>query len=418
MASCQDYTAGYYAAHRSIAADELDLVLFLGDYIYEYASGPDAVRQVPGGKCITLGGLPEPLRPLQVRREPPGRPRQLPLDRHLGRPRGREQPRRAEQRGGDKPRGLRRAASSRLPGLLRASAGAARPSRRSRLAHLPDRPLGHTGRLLRARRAAVPRRPAVRCPSRRRSRPHHLRSGRRGSHDVGRRAGGLAPRRPVGGVRRVEGPRPADRRLRACGRRHHPQRRPVGRLSTRRAAASSSTSNRRASPTSSCSRATSTLPAPDALRVDPDDPDSTPVAVELVCTSISSEGLAEAVGLDPNTLDPTSFGLDLRRAPPPRLLPLHHHPRALDHRVRHRRRRLRRVQPDRRWRRPWSPRRAPRRSPFPSPWRRPSSRRPTGSPRAGPAGLPRPPSPRRRAVRRWPPRTAAPPTAPRRAPAG
>jgi len=54
MASCQDFQAGYYAAHRSIAADDLDLVLFLGDYIYESGSRTDAVRPVAGGKCITL----------------------------------------------------------------------------------------------------------------------------------------------------------------------------------------------------------------------------------------------------------------------------------------------------------------------------------------------------------------------------
>lgn len=54
MASCQDYQAGYYAAWRSIAADEVDLVFFLGDYIYEYAANPDAVRQHEGERCTTL----------------------------------------------------------------------------------------------------------------------------------------------------------------------------------------------------------------------------------------------------------------------------------------------------------------------------------------------------------------------------
>jgi alkaline phosphatase D len=54
MASCQDFQAGHYAAWRSIAADEVDLVFFLGDYIYEYAADPDAVRQHEGDKCRTL----------------------------------------------------------------------------------------------------------------------------------------------------------------------------------------------------------------------------------------------------------------------------------------------------------------------------------------------------------------------------
>lgn len=39
IASCQNYTAGYFTAHRYLAQEpELDLVLFLGDYIYESSS--------------------------------------------------------------------------------------------------------------------------------------------------------------------------------------------------------------------------------------------------------------------------------------------------------------------------------------------------------------------------------------------
>ena len=54
LASCQNVEVAYYAAHRSIAESDLDLVLFVGDYIYEGAGDPDALRTVPGGKCITL----------------------------------------------------------------------------------------------------------------------------------------------------------------------------------------------------------------------------------------------------------------------------------------------------------------------------------------------------------------------------
>ena len=41
--SCQDYEAGYYNAHAALAKEDLDLVLFLGDYMYEhrYYPGPD-----------------------------------------------------------------------------------------------------------------------------------------------------------------------------------------------------------------------------------------------------------------------------------------------------------------------------------------------------------------------------------------
>jgi alkaline phosphatase D len=39
VGSCQSYTSGYYTAWRAIAAEELDAVVHLGDYIYEGASG-------------------------------------------------------------------------------------------------------------------------------------------------------------------------------------------------------------------------------------------------------------------------------------------------------------------------------------------------------------------------------------------
>jgi alkaline phosphatase D len=35
--SCQDYQAGYYTAHAGLAKEDLDLVVCLGDYIYEHA---------------------------------------------------------------------------------------------------------------------------------------------------------------------------------------------------------------------------------------------------------------------------------------------------------------------------------------------------------------------------------------------
>ena len=44
FASCQHYQQGYYAAHRHMAAEDLDLVIFLGDYIYESSGGRNPVR--------------------------------------------------------------------------------------------------------------------------------------------------------------------------------------------------------------------------------------------------------------------------------------------------------------------------------------------------------------------------------------
>lgn len=39
FASCQNYEQGLFTAYEQMAEDELDLVFFLGDYIYEYAAG-------------------------------------------------------------------------------------------------------------------------------------------------------------------------------------------------------------------------------------------------------------------------------------------------------------------------------------------------------------------------------------------
>lgn len=47
LASCQHYEDGFFTAYRHMAAEDLDAVFFVGDYIYEYApeDNPDAVRR-------------------------------------------------------------------------------------------------------------------------------------------------------------------------------------------------------------------------------------------------------------------------------------------------------------------------------------------------------------------------------------
>lgn len=52
-ASCQDAEFGFYAAHRDLAEWRPDLVVFLGDFIYEYASSP------VGGPVVRTHGEPE-----------------------------------------------------------------------------------------------------------------------------------------------------------------------------------------------------------------------------------------------------------------------------------------------------------------------------------------------------------------------
>jgi alkaline phosphatase D len=53
-ASCQRWEHGYYSAWRHMRAENLDAVLFLGDYIYEYPGAINAVRPVTGGWVLTL----------------------------------------------------------------------------------------------------------------------------------------------------------------------------------------------------------------------------------------------------------------------------------------------------------------------------------------------------------------------------
>jgi len=45
FASCQQYEQGWFTAHRHMAGDDLDLVAFLGDYIYESSWGQQHVRK-------------------------------------------------------------------------------------------------------------------------------------------------------------------------------------------------------------------------------------------------------------------------------------------------------------------------------------------------------------------------------------
>ena len=54
LASCQHFEHGYFVAHRHLLADDPDLVVFVGDYIYEYAGRAGAVRRHAGGETRTL----------------------------------------------------------------------------------------------------------------------------------------------------------------------------------------------------------------------------------------------------------------------------------------------------------------------------------------------------------------------------
>ena len=55
--NCQNFENGFYAAHRDVAEWQPDLVMFLGDFIYESAArptGPDRVRSHEGGEATDV----------------------------------------------------------------------------------------------------------------------------------------------------------------------------------------------------------------------------------------------------------------------------------------------------------------------------------------------------------------------------
>jgi alkaline phosphatase D len=57
LASCQNYEHGYYTAFRHMADEDLDLVIHVGDYIYEARYSENVVvpeREYPGPESVTL----------------------------------------------------------------------------------------------------------------------------------------------------------------------------------------------------------------------------------------------------------------------------------------------------------------------------------------------------------------------------
>ncbi len=54
VASCSNYEHGWFTAYRRLAEEATDLVVHLGDYSYEYANRPGAVRRHVGPEAVTL----------------------------------------------------------------------------------------------------------------------------------------------------------------------------------------------------------------------------------------------------------------------------------------------------------------------------------------------------------------------------
>ena len=61
FASCANYEHGYFTAYRAMAAERLDLIVHLGDYIYEYQDGANNVR-VPEERRVATGWEADALR--------------------------------------------------------------------------------------------------------------------------------------------------------------------------------------------------------------------------------------------------------------------------------------------------------------------------------------------------------------------
>ncbi|WP_026082613.1 alkaline phosphatase D family protein [Mastigocladopsis repens] len=54
FANCQDWQNGYYTAYQHLAQEELDLVVHLGDYIYEYGPESGGPREHNSPEIVTL----------------------------------------------------------------------------------------------------------------------------------------------------------------------------------------------------------------------------------------------------------------------------------------------------------------------------------------------------------------------------
>jgi hypothetical protein len=136
LASCSNFEGGHFAGYRGMAdRADLDFVLHVGDYIYEYevgyyGAGPDIGREhKPRARHRHPRRLPAALRVLPGGPRPPRRARGTSVRAHVGRPRGRQ---RQLGGGGGEPRPgdpglLLRAVRQREPGVPRVAAGPRAP---------------------------------------------------------------------------------------------------------------------------------------------------------------------------------------------------------------------------------------------------------------------------------------------------
>jgi alkaline phosphatase D len=90
VASCQKYEIGYYTAYEHMAREDLDLVVHLGDYIYEKGRRRQSRRRAPTRHAGNFHPRRLPARYARYKSDPALQAVHAmgAVDRHLGRPRG------------------------------------------------------------------------------------------------------------------------------------------------------------------------------------------------------------------------------------------------------------------------------------------------------------------------------------------
>ena len=113
IASCQHFEVGLFTAYQHMAEEDLDLVMHLGDYIYENPGRDNLVRKHVGGELLTIDDYRN--RYAQYRSDPALRAAHasFPVSGRLGRSRGRQQLRRPERRERHAGRAIRACAARR-----------------------------------------------------------------------------------------------------------------------------------------------------------------------------------------------------------------------------------------------------------------------------------------------------------------
>ncbi len=232
--NCQHFETGFYAAHGDLAAWAPDLVVFLGDFIYEYGGqnlGGAVVRSHGSGETFTIDEYRQRyalyLSDPQLQAARAVCPWLTIWDDHEVE---NNYAASTSEDAAPPTSSLARRLAAYQAWWEHMPVRIPRPTADADTDHLPDGPLGIARRRDPARRTPVPLRPGVRRrrPVRRSGLPGDRRPG---AHDARLRAGAVARRAAGHDDGDVAGDRPADRaQRRDVAQRRGAQLRPVGRL--------------------------------------------------------------------------------------------------------------------------------------------------------------------------------------------